>query len=122
MRKPPISFACVLAGALVSACATTQERSAQEENAARIVASNCVTTQTVGSYKRPNQKIDTSSVYVASITKGEKDWVRINAVIRGISGNIYYDLSSRKVVCGSENWENLGLVFHVAPGKVDLSE
>ena len=120
MPRSALLLACLLAIVLISACETTQERTGQEAAAARIVASNCVTVVTVGSYQRPGKKIDLSGTYISSLENGENDWIRIFAIMRGIDDNIYYNTKSKKVVCGYETWSKLGLVFHVAPGKVNF--
>ena len=121
MLKSALVLGSILASVLLSACVTSQERTDQEEAAARIVATNCITRVSIGSYNRPDKKIDLSGVYIAGMSKGENDWVQIYAIMNEVDDNIYYNTNSKKVVCGAKTWSDLGLVFHVAPGKVNLS-
>ncbi len=120
MRYRVILLACVLAGFLWAPAVTAQERGAQEERAAYIVASNCVTTRGQSSYTAQTQKIDTTKVHIYGLMNGEGGWVLIDARIRRVRDVIYYNLNSGETVCGFRNWKTLGRKFHKAPGNVDF--
>ncbi len=121
MKIRMILIACVLAGSLWAPYVAAKERGAQEERAAEIVASNCVTTVIEGgTYEKKRKEIDTSGVSISSLTKGEGGWVSISAALGGFIDNIYYNLNSGETVCGFRSWRSLGRKFHKAPGNVDF--
>ena len=120
MRNRVILIACVLAGFLWAPYVTAQERGVQEERAAYIVASNCVTVVGQNPTVAQKRKIDATKVHIYGLMNGEGGWVLIDAQLRAVRDVIYYNLNSGETVCGFRNWKELGRKFHKEPGNVDF--
>ena len=89
MQNRVILIACVLAGSLWAPYVAAKERGVQEERAAQIVASNCITTRTGSGYVTKTGDIDTDNVYIFGLTNGEEGWVLIDAAVRGVRDFIF---------------------------------
>lgn len=104
-------------GLLLAACATSSDEISAEdvEWAKEIIAGHCVLAASDGAGSVSHTD-SVGSMAIHEIVDGAEHWTRIEMSSKGVRGNVYYNTLSKRTVCGSQAWKDLGYRFEPIGG------